>query len=329
MLKKKSTKGEQCRNCSTSLTKDQNFCPACGQKNDIRRLSIREYISESLGNFFAYDSKIIRSLVPFFSKPGMLSRKYVDGEKAKYVVPFRMYMFFSLLFFLLTGMLEDKRAFNDFISQELPKDLAFTETGIATGDTLVIDSDSLNVNDLDTALHEEFNFNKAFQYASSNRDSSAEAAMKYMRVKATPKNIKNYEIYLKWARMDRLDFVNTVLDRLPLMIFLFMPFLAIAMKLFYVRRDVYYSEHLTFLLQSNSMIFLLASLDVVLRSLFSINIMLILFGLFTLYFFISMKNFYGQSWIKTFVKFILVGFCYVFMIPSIGILSTILIYYFY
>ena len=103
-MTKQRIKGDRCKNCQTDLLAAENYCPKCGQKNDVRRLSVVEFILESMGNFFSYDSKIIQSLIPFFTKPGVLSRKYVDGEKARFVVPFRMYMFFSVMFFLVAGL---------------------------------------------------------------------------------------------------------------------------------------------------------------------------------------------------------------------------------
>ncbi len=50
---------------------------------------------------FFYDSKFQKTFVPLFTKPGFLTREYLEGRRIRYVHPLRLYFFvsFVLLFF--------------------------------------------------------------------------------------------------------------------------------------------------------------------------------------------------------------------------------------
>ena len=48
---KKNTKGIECLNCNQPITIADNFCSNCGQVNDTKPLSLKQYISELLGGF--------------------------------------------------------------------------------------------------------------------------------------------------------------------------------------------------------------------------------------------------------------------------------------
>ncbi|MDQ3394265.1 MAG: hypothetical protein M3512_09180 [Bacteroidota bacterium] len=95
------------------------------------------------------------------------------------------------------------------------------------------------------------------------------------------------------------------------MMFLLLPFVALLLKLFYIRRNKLYVEHMTFTLHIHSFLFFILFLVIVLYSFwphediltYSIFIILI-------YFLLSFKNFYQQSWLKTIIKMFLLSIVY-------------------
>lgn len=339
---KKSRKGDHCLNCKIALTDQPNHCPNCGQKNDTRRLSVKEYIAESLGNFFSFDSKIISSLIPFFTRPGVVSRKYVDGERVKYVVPFRMYMFFSLVFFLVSGLVQNVSEWGDVVQINNDK-LTATLDSIQLAqelDTLSTDTTAaLNVQgdsiqekeklDLELDLGDGFKVEEAYLFAKKNPKMPTEQALTRLGVKPTPSNVKKYNLWTKLAREDNADFLRYMIDKAPLIIFLFIPIMALILKLFYVRRNIFYSEHLTFLFQTNSMVFLLGTISVLAFHYFEINSLHFALIVYTIYFFLAMKNFYNQSWGKTLVKFFLLGFFFLFALVLFVLAALAIVYYLY
>lgn len=101
---KKNTKGIECLNCHQPLNSTDNFCSNCGQVNDLKPLSIQQYISEFFSGFFAFDTRTLNTIVPLIFKPGKVTKEYIHGERMKYVNPFQLYLHTSIIFFLITGI---------------------------------------------------------------------------------------------------------------------------------------------------------------------------------------------------------------------------------
>lgn len=101
---KKNTKGIECLNCKQPIASVDNFCSNCGQVNDTKPLSLKQYVSELLGGFFAFDTRTINTLIPLLLKPGEVSKAYIQGERMKYVNPFKLYLHTTILFFLISGI---------------------------------------------------------------------------------------------------------------------------------------------------------------------------------------------------------------------------------
>jgi hypothetical protein len=60
-------------------------------------------VEQFLGDYFTFDSKIIRSAVPLLIEPGKLTQEYLQGRRARYIPPLRMFIFLSVIFFLVIG----------------------------------------------------------------------------------------------------------------------------------------------------------------------------------------------------------------------------------
>jgi hypothetical protein len=64
----------------------------------------KESVGHLIGHFFAdithFDSKIFTTLKDLIWRPGFLTREYVEGRRAAYLNPIRMYIFISAIFFV-------------------------------------------------------------------------------------------------------------------------------------------------------------------------------------------------------------------------------------
>ncbi|MDJ0842015.1 MAG: DUF3667 domain-containing protein [Acidobacteriota bacterium] len=88
----------RCLNCAHEVTGP--FCTHCGQSTRDLRVSVWSLTGDFLSNFFSLDSKLIRSLTPLCLRPGLLTRAFIDGKRVRFLPPVRMYLVFSLFFFL-------------------------------------------------------------------------------------------------------------------------------------------------------------------------------------------------------------------------------------
>lgn len=88
-----------CSNCGAEL--HGPHCYSCGQpvKGMIRPLS--SMMHDVADTIFNIDSRIFRTLLPLYFRPGYLSNEYFAGRRVRYVTPFRLYFFLSVAAFLL------------------------------------------------------------------------------------------------------------------------------------------------------------------------------------------------------------------------------------
>ena len=66
----------------------------------------KQFILDFLGDYFTFDSLIIRSVRPLIFKPGFLTNEFIAGRRVKYIPPLRMFIFISIIFFLILGPVE-------------------------------------------------------------------------------------------------------------------------------------------------------------------------------------------------------------------------------
>jgi len=91
-----------CLNCGTYLSKDDLFCSHCGQKRLKREdMSFRYLIGNSFLDYFHFDSKFFRTILPLLYKPGWLTLEYMRGKRKSFVEPFRLFLVISVIYFLL------------------------------------------------------------------------------------------------------------------------------------------------------------------------------------------------------------------------------------
>lgn len=88
------------------------------------------FFKHFLNDYFTFDSKIFRSIRPLFAKPGFLTLEYLEGRRVSYIPPLRLFIFSSIIFFLLLSVLDqgesmqfsgDEAYWDNFFESWLPK----------------------------------------------------------------------------------------------------------------------------------------------------------------------------------------------------------------
>lgn len=92
--------GGACRNCGAMLA--GAYCNQCGQKAHVHR-TLAAFGHDLLHGVFHFDGKIWRTLPLLVWKPGELTRRYVHGERAKFVSPFALFLFSVFLMVAIFG----------------------------------------------------------------------------------------------------------------------------------------------------------------------------------------------------------------------------------
>ena len=99
------THERNCLNCRTQLSGP--YCSACGQKAHVHR-SVRAFFQDFIQGLFNFEGKIWRTLPMLAWRPGELTRRYIAGERARFISPAALYLFTVFAMFAvlnLTGQL--------------------------------------------------------------------------------------------------------------------------------------------------------------------------------------------------------------------------------
>jgi F0F1-type ATP synthase membrane subunit b/b' len=89
-----------CANCGAEVR--QSYCPACGQSGHIHR-SLLHLGEEILHGVLHLDAKGWRTLPMLVLYPGQLTRRYVDGQRTRYVSPLVLFLFMMFLMFFVVS----------------------------------------------------------------------------------------------------------------------------------------------------------------------------------------------------------------------------------
>ena len=85
-----------CLNCGTALIGD--YWHACGQGEHVHR-SLASIAHDLLHGVFHFEGKVWRTLPMLAFHPGALTRRYVAGERARFVSPLALFLFSVFLMF--------------------------------------------------------------------------------------------------------------------------------------------------------------------------------------------------------------------------------------
>ncbi len=315
----KLNKSKHCLNCKEEIN-DHNYCPNCGQLNSDKRLTLFQIFKEFLGDYFTFDSKFFRSLVPLLISPGHLTREYLKGRRVTYIFPLRLYLFTTFLFFFVATV-NTKMDFVKFIKSDGLKDS--TKVDKAVKDSLDNEKKSFEeliksrVNeDVAYSIDSTISSKKVkvsgpgFKFSFNENDKKEQSAFeRYMNNKGK---------YLASLKDGSGMFWKEVINQLPKVMFLLLPLFACFLKLLYVRRKILYVEHLVFSLHIHTFIFIML---IIVSLISNIYVTFAIIFLIFLYIFLALYNFYEQSIMKSIFKyFILMAFYFISLIPAFVVL---------
>ena len=300
----------QCKNCGADIT--GRYCPACGQHADVSIPSLHKLFVEALGDLYNFDSRLWRSLGLLLFKPGRLTRAYLEGRRARYVPPFRLYVVLSLTFFFLLAVLPDFDAEPPTVIQGT----AEPETAPPATDGAEPERSPLR---LEIGTTEEGEGRNGFSCIELGgiEDLSPEIRA---RIKRSCDRIT----------ADARGFGRAIVENVPLMMFLFIPIVAAGMKVIYPLARRKYVEHLLFFLHFHALFFLLATLGLLVSLLASLApaleiayllLSIVGWGYLPVYLFLAMRHVYAQGRLATTFKYVLLGGGYFFalLVTFVGI----------
>lgn len=315
-----------CANCGTPLAGE--YCTKCGQRDEPHVHSVSHFAAEAFESITHADSRLWRTLWYLVAKPGRLTQEFFAGHRVGYLPPFRLYLVISLLFFLIARMPEG--AAIEIDDESPPQRVAqMRETAKVLESNL---ANTPGAAQAAAAIREQAAKEEAAaKNPAATADGNPEAERKGLKdnnvftefckefQKPDPKASKNYERMRNFCKRSTEDrgeaLFKDVVHNIPHAMFVFLPLLALFMKLLYWRPKRYYVEHLLLLIHNHAFVFFVLA---VLYSLERIPVVGEHLGLLEFatwiyivyYIFRGMRVYYGQSRKLTFAKYVAVGLAY-------------------
>lgn len=319
-----------CQNCSAPL--DGDFCSQCGQhRRGIDRFFLA-LINEAFEDVFSLNSRAWKTFFALLFRPGFLSNEYFRGRRASYVQPIRLYFICSISFFVILSAVSffapaDISVVDNSETVELEvSPAAPTKSPEPKTSEQVADSDSAadprGSDAVVTSADKGFdaaNINISVPFVSAAINQKLETKIRSQIAKA-----------IQMAKNNPQDFSGILLDLAPPVIFCLLPLFAMLLKIAYVTRKFYYTEHLVFAVHTHCFVFLTLGLfsiiDLLVRDSSSVGSWtgLLIMLWIPVYLWLSLRNVYGQGRFFTTFKFLLLGVSYSILLLG-GILTAVLV----
>lgn len=318
-----------CKNCETQFV--GQYCPNCGQHIKELERPIRFMFVDFMGTIVSFDTRLVKTLLAILFKPGKLTKDFVEGKRARYMPPFRFYVFISFVMFLLVSTITNnsiKDNKGDVISEDFKNIDAATKDSITTA---IKDSIMLAV---DETLKEELDSIQYSNYKSTiSVNDSVVGGLSEM-----VEGINNFEDIVegedeKYADTIKLIqehpelFMNKLFQFTSWALFLFMPLFAFFLWISFMRSKKLYIGHLIFSLNIHSFIFTVISLIVSVALIFPNHSTLWMGHLcwsIPIYQVIGARRLYKRRWLATFFKMTFVWFMYGFIL-TVGLITLVVV----
>ncbi len=75
----------ECKNCSSQLQENDDYCNSCGAKVIRNRLTLKNLFEHFSVEFLNYDNKFLRTFIGLFRKPEDVIGSYINGTRKKYI----------------------------------------------------------------------------------------------------------------------------------------------------------------------------------------------------------------------------------------------------
>ena len=304
-----------CLNCGTGVV--GRFCHVCGQENVEVKESFLHLIRHFLEDLTHFDGKLWVTIKLLLFKPAKLTQLYMDGKRASYIHPIRMYLFVSAVFFFFIFSFSPNEPIQKSSSQpqELNPSMTVTSTNHQLG--IHIGEDTVH-------------YKSVVEYEQAQKLLSADKRDNWFSSAMTKKSISINEKY----NHDKIKIGAAILEHFEhyfaRMLYISLPLFALFLWFLYRRnKNHFFVDHLIFSIHIYCAFFIILFLI----KLFNSGTNLLFNKSFTLitiltplvlcfYLYKALRNHFNQSRGKTIFKFIILNF---FTVLLMGVLMTLFI----
>ena len=321
-----------CENCGAKL--QGHWCAKCGQPAIDYRRSFRHVIADLLNEFLNWDSKFFATIVLLLVRPWKLTNEFLAGHRVRYVHPLRLYLLASILFFFAVNY--GARGLRFEPGNLSPKDRAELEADLKKEDLPPAAREKL-----DALLRESPASPTPSPQTTAPSPSPAPKTDKqkqeFGKVGERPfvvfdqaKSTTPFESWIEARAKEKMGehgtkmglFISTLFSNLPYMMLCCIPLFALVLKILYVRRHIFYIDHLIYALHIHT--FAYTGIMLIVLATIGLNRVIpgpiagwtiaLLWIAFLVQIFLSIRRVYRQGWFISIFKFLFGGFVYLMVL---------------
>lgn len=301
-----------CPNCGWKIEGAGNFCSNCGQENHDLNVPLKHLFLDIIENTFHFDSKVFRSIRIILTRPGGITKKFIEGMRSNYVSPARLYVFITAIYFVVF-------AYNRHHSE----------------------TEQVQINSIWIEGLKKDGFHSKVGTTQYNFTYEEIALLEHSPVEKTDSILKSKNIRTTWYQRILVQKIASfalnpnsgqliseiAYKNLSFIMFLLMPLFALLLRLVYSRKKFLYFHHFIFALHYHSVLFFFLLLSELSVMFFSYSFINIAWWAVVLYLLVSIHNVYGDGWVRSFFKFFFVSVFYLFFTGISIVLSTLIRYF--
>lgn len=216
-----------CLNCSAPL--NGPFCAECGQRDIPPYPSTRELVVDAFWELSGWDGRFATTVRALVQRPGMLTREFLEGRRARYLSPLRLYLLASLAYFVIAAAVP-----------------AVKPPGTSPNGVTISAATRSRPERVADVMRGSLN--------NGQTPSSVDRAAALKDVEKAPALMRPT---LHKVIADPAGFKRGIVETMPRMLFALLPVFAAIVAIFYRRRK--YPEHLYFAIHLHAFIFLALS----------------------------------------------------------------------
>ncbi len=286
-----------CLNCGTGLT--GRYCQECGQRAVPPHPSLRELVGDAFVELSGWDGKFIETFRLLALKPGELTRRFIDGQRVRFIAPIRLYLALSLVYFVIAAAIP----------------VATTGPTVTVAGVQVGSADTGNSAPARVAR----NARAAAQSQQALTGAARDSALR--DIARAPSVVRPL---LRRVILDPAGLRRGLLETMPRALFALVPVFALIISLFYRRRK--FPEHLYFAIYLHAFTFLALIVNALARLsgvhvLENVTALVVLIWIPT-YATMAFRRAYGGSMMLTLAKEAAIGTLYV-LSGTVALLATI------
>ena len=334
-----------CLNCHARLR--GQYCGHCGQRSQNRLISIWQLLQEAFGDLLELDSRLWRTLVPLLTRPGRLTKDYLEGRRARYMPPFRTYLVLSVIFFVV-AFFDPQKDLSLFFEPEpepTAEEIAQEEADAKTkaeqieehqqaavealrglgaegkiSDEIIAeiidDDDEINITigtDSDTA--------GLFGDCEKASISDEEDLPEWLKKRFPEDRVK--KICERNEARGNENLADAMLDNIPIALIVLLPLMAMVLKVLYPLSRRYFVEHLLFFVHFHAFFFLMLIVQILFArttgllgpedgAIDSLSQLILVIASFyiPIYLYKAMRHVYGQGHLVTIMKYLILVIAY-------------------